>query len=45
MLITGAVESINAEKSRAVGVDDYCVKTSDYKELIDVVNDMVIQGN
>ena len=41
IVVTGAVDAIDAEKARQMGADDYCVKTADCAPLIDAVKNIV----
>ncbi len=37
IIITGAVDAVDAVKAREMGADDYCAKTSDYAPLVETV--------
>ena len=38
IVMTGAIDAVDAIKARKMGADDYCVKTSDYATLIEAAN-------
>ena len=37
IIMTGLADAVNAVKAREVGADEYCVKTSDWKKFLSVV--------
>lgn len=37
VIITGAIDAVDAVKAREVGADDYCAKTSDIAPLLEIV--------
>ena len=41
IIMTGSIDAVDAVKARTMGADDYCVKTSDYKPLLDAVKRLV----
>lgn len=38
IIITGAIDAVDAVKARKMGADDYCAKTSDFTPLIEAIN-------
>lgn len=43
IMMTGAVEAVDAVKAKEMGADDYCAKTSDFAPLLEIVTKL-IQG-
>ena len=41
IICTGIVDAVDAGKARAVGADDYCVKTADYAPLIGAIKQLI----
>ena len=41
IVTTGSIDAIDAVQAREVGADDYCVKTSDFAALIEVVKGFI----
>lgn len=41
IIVTGLIDSVNALKARQMGADDYCAKTTDCVELLEVMNDLL----
>ena len=41
VVMTGTIEAVDATKARSVGADDYCAKTSDFKYILNTVNELV----
>ena len=41
IIMTGAVDAVDAVKARKEGADDYCVKTSDAQPLLEAVKKLV----
>ena len=41
IICTGVVDAVDAGKAKAVGVDDYCVKTADGEPLIKVIKNLI----
>jgi DNA-binding response OmpR family regulator len=41
IVITGAIDAVDAIKARKSGADDYCVKTSDYAQLLIAVKNLI----
>ena len=41
VLLTGVVDAVDAVKAKDVGVDDYCVKTSDPQQIITAVKSLI----
>ena len=41
VIFTGNIEVVDANKARKMGTDDYCVKTSDWDELVQTVKDIL----
>jgi len=41
IMMTGAIDAVDAVKARKLGADDYCAKTSDYATLIDAVGQIL----
>lgn len=41
IVITGAIDAVDAIKARKAGADDYCVKTSDCAQLIAAVKNLI----
>jgi len=37
IMMTGLIDAIDAGKAREMGADEYCVKTADYAQLIELV--------
>lgn len=37
IVMTGAIDAVDAMQAKRMGADDYCVKTSDYISLCDVI--------
>ncbi len=42
IICTGVVDAVDAAKARAVGADDYCVKTADYLTLINAIKKLTL---
>ena len=42
IICTGVVDAVDAAKARAVGADDYCVKTADYMSLINAIKKFIV---
>lgn len=40
IIMTGAVDAVDAVKAKKMGANDYCVKTSDYEPLLDAVKNV-----
>ena len=41
IMMTGAIDAVDAVEARRAGADDYCAKTSDYVPLIEIVKRLV----
>ena len=41
IIITGAIDAVDAVKARKMGADDYCAKTSDCALLIEAVKNLI----
>ncbi len=41
IVMTGAIDAVDAVKAKKVGADDYCVKTSDCSPLLEAVRRLV----
>lgn len=41
IVMTGTIEAVDATKARSVGADDYCAKTSDFKYIVNTVNEFI----
>lgn len=41
VVMTGTIEAVDATKARSAGADDYCAKTSDFKCILNTVNELV----
>jgi len=41
IICTGIVDAVDAAKARAVGADDYCVKTADFMGLIHAIKKLI----
>lgn len=41
IICTGVIDAVDAAKARAVGADDYCVKTADYLGLINAIRKLI----
>ena len=41
IIITGAIDAVNAVKAKKMGADDYCAKTSDCVPLVEAVKKLV----
>ena len=41
IIVTGLVDAVDASKARRMGADDYCVKTSDYAQLLQSVQKLL----
>ena len=41
IVMTGAIDAVDAVKARKAGADDYCVKTSDTAELLAAVKTLI----
>ena len=42
IICTGVIDAVDAAKARAVGADDYCVKTADYMGLINAIKKLIV---
>ena len=41
IICSGAVDSVGAAKAQAAGADDYCLKTADYKILMNAIQNLI----
>ena len=41
IIMTGAIDAVDAVKARKVGADDYCAKTSDCVSLLEAVKKLI----
>ena len=41
IVTTGAIDAVDAIKARKCGADDYCVKTSDFQQLLTAVKGLI----
>jgi len=41
IVTTGNIDAVDAIKARKMGADDYCVKVTENKELLEVVNQLL----
>lgn len=41
IIMTGAIDAVDAVKARKMGADDYCVKTSDCSSLLEAVKNLI----
>lgn len=41
IIITGAIDAVDAVRARRMGADDYCAKTSDFTPLIEAVGQIL----
>jgi DNA-binding response OmpR family regulator len=44
IVVTGAIDAVDAIKARKAGADDYCVKTSDPGQIITAVQSLIGEG-
>ncbi|MFH0731519.1 MAG: response regulator [Candidatus Omnitrophota bacterium] len=43
IMMTGAIDAVDAVKAKKMGADDYCVKTSDYAVLLEAVKKLIYE--
>ncbi|MEE8359481.1 MAG: response regulator [Candidatus Omnitrophota bacterium] len=41
IIVTGAIDAVNAVKARMLGANDYCAKTSDCVPLLDAIGKLI----
>lgn len=41
IIMTGVIDAVDAVKARKMGADDYCVKTSDLSQLVNVIKGFI----
>ena len=41
IICTGVIDAVDAAKALEVGADDYCVKTSDFENLLEVLSEKI----
>lgn len=41
IVITGFIDAVDAVKAKKMGADDYCVKTSDFSQLVGAAKKLV----
>jgi len=41
IIVTGSIDAVDASKAKQAGSDGYTVKTSDFSELMDEINDVI----
>ncbi len=41
IIVTGAIDAVNAVKARTLGANDYCAKTSDCVPLLEAIGNLI----